>query len=126
MQWFYFHYLEIFKFPPEIWRFVTSFLLTGPKLGIVMDTYFIFQYLSQLETTHPKFNRKEDLLWYLVFCGLVIVVCLATSQPFPSLPLKPIALHLVISARIVYYLFSYHGSWKRGRLPLHFDWSFSL
>ncbi|KAJ4423820.1 hypothetical protein N0V82_001559 [Gnomoniopsis sp. IMI 355080] len=74
MQWFYFHYLEIFKFPPEIWRFVTSFLLTGPKLGIVMDTYFIFQYLSQLETTHPKFNRKEDLLWYLVFCGFVIVV----------------------------------------------------
>ncbi|CAN8096101.1 unnamed protein product [Discula destructiva] len=72
--WLYFHYLEVFKLPPEIWRFVTSFLLTGPKLGIVMDTYFIFQYLSQLETTHPKFNRKEDLLWYLIFCGSVIVI----------------------------------------------------
>ncbi|ROW06013.1 hypothetical protein VMCG_04658 [Cytospora schulzeri] len=72
--WFYFHYLEIFKLPPEIWRFVTSFFLTGPQLGIVMDTYFVFQYVSQLETAHPKFGRKEDLLWYLVFCGFVIIV----------------------------------------------------
>lgn len=88
VKWLYFHYLEIFKFPPEIWRFVTSFLLTGPKLGIVMDTYFVFQYLSQLETTHPKFNRKEDLLWYLVFCGFVIVVCLATIHPACPLDLR--------------------------------------
>lgn len=100
IQWFYFHYLEIFKFPPEIWRFVTSFLLTGPKLGIVMDTYFIFQYLSQLETTHPKFNRKEDLLWYLVFCGLVIVVSLAPRQRqlYLSCPLHALhALHFTSS-----------------------------
>lgn len=81
MQWLYFHHTEIFKLPPELWRFVTSFLLTGPKLGIVMDTYFIFQYLTQLETTHPKFNRKEDLLWYLVFCGTVIVVRVAPKKP---------------------------------------------
>lgn len=86
IQWFYFHYHEIFKLPPEIWRFVTSFLLTGPKLGIVMDTYFVFQYLSQLETAHPKFNRREDLLWYVVFCGFVIVVSLDTNpHPPPSL-----------------------------------------
>lgn len=77
--WFYFHYLEIFKIPPQIWRFFTSFLITGPKLGIVMDTYFIYQYTSQLETAHPKFNRKEDLLWYMVFCSLVIIVSLTTT-----------------------------------------------
>jgi len=28
------------KFPPELWRLVTSFLLTGPKLGMLMDPYF--------------------------------------------------------------------------------------
>lgn len=72
--WIYFHYLELFRLPPQIWRPVTSFLLTSPQLGIVMDTYFVFQYASQLETTHPKFGRKEDFLWYLVFCGTVIIV----------------------------------------------------
>lgn len=87
MGWFYFHYLEIFKFPPEIWRFVTSFLLTGPKVGIVMDTYFVFQYVSQLETTHPKFNRREDLLWYIVFCGFTILVSSTMIAPSHTVPL---------------------------------------
>lgn len=45
-----------------------------------MDTYFVFQYLSQLETAHPKFNRKEDLLWYLVFCSSVILVSSAPQM----------------------------------------------
>lgn len=72
--WIYFHYLELFRLPPQVWRLVTSFLLSSPQLGIVMDTYFVFQYASQLETTHPKFGRKEDFLWYLVFCGAVIIV----------------------------------------------------
>jgi hypothetical protein len=81
--WIYFHYLELFRLPPQIWRLVTSFMLTSPQLGIVMDTYFVFQYASQLETTHPKFGRKEDFLWYLVFCGAVIIV----RQPPPQTPL---------------------------------------
>lgn len=86
--WVYFHYLELFRLPPQIWRLVTSFLLTAPKLGIVMDTYFVFQYASQLETTHPKFGRKEDLLWYLVFCGTVIIVGSTQTPrlPCPALP----------------------------------------
>ncbi|KAK2602207.1 hypothetical protein N8I77_008758 [Diaporthe amygdali] len=73
-SWIYFHYLELWRLPPHVWRLVTSFWLTGPNIGIVMDTYFVYQYASQLETTHPKFGRKEDLLWYLVFCGAVIIV----------------------------------------------------
>lgn len=97
IQWFYFHYYEIFKLPPEIWRFVTSFLLTGPKLGIVMDTYFIFQYVSQLETAHPKFNRREDLLWYVVFCGFVIIVSCLLSAPLAFLP-RCLSLHSLLSA----------------------------
>lgn len=85
-SWIYFHYLELFRLPPQIWRPVTSFFLTSPQLGIVMDTYFVFQYASQLETAHPKFGRKEDFLWYLVFCGTVIIVRLPrqTLDPFHS------------------------------------------
>lgn len=121
-SWIYFHYLELFRLPPQIWRLVTSFFLSSPQLGIVMDTYFVFQYASQLETAHPKFGRKEDFLWYLVFCGTVIIVRLPrqTLDPFRSvLAITPHCTPL-ISARIVKCLYCYHGSWKGGRLPLHF------
>jgi hypothetical protein len=31
----------IFKFPlPEVWRFITPFLLTGPNFSFVFDLYF--------------------------------------------------------------------------------------
>ena len=33
-----------------------------------------YQYLSQLETTNPKFPRKEDVLWYLITVGGFIIV----------------------------------------------------
>lgn len=40
----------IFKFPmPEIWRFGTSFYLTGPGLSILFDTYFCKQSSGPLE-----------------------------------------------------------------------------
>jgi hypothetical protein len=39
-QWLYFTEDTLFRLPPEIWRPVTSFLLSGPQLGIVMDPYF--------------------------------------------------------------------------------------
>ncbi|KAJ9143844.1 Derlin [Pleurostoma richardsiae] len=73
-QWFWFHHSRLLTIPPEIWRPVTAFFLTDPGLGIIMDTYFVFQYLSQLENGHPKFTRKEDLLWYLMFVGIVIII----------------------------------------------------
>lgn len=79
--WVYFHYLELFRLPPQIWRLVTSFWLSSPGLGIIIDTYFVYQYTSQLETGHPKFGRKEDFLWYLVFCGTVIIVRLSKQTP---------------------------------------------
>lgn len=28
------------KLPPQLWRIVTSFWLTGPGLSIIFDTYF--------------------------------------------------------------------------------------
>ncbi|KAK3351334.1 Der1-like family-domain-containing protein [Neurospora tetraspora] len=73
IDWIYFDESRLFKLPPEIWRLVTSFLLSSPQLGIVLDPYFAYQYLSQLETTNPKFQRKEDILWYLITVGGFII-----------------------------------------------------
>jgi membrane associated rhomboid family serine protease len=116
ISWLVFHPYYLWKFPPEIWRLPTSFLLTGPKMSILFDTYFLYQYMSQLEMGHPKFPRKEDLLWYLLFVSGVVVVGV-----FFLFLLGPINCLLVaprISARIVD-SYSYSGSWKRGRSPLH-------
>ncbi|PHH80353.1 hypothetical protein CDD83_3768 [Cordyceps sp. RAO-2017] len=36
--WFVFYPRFLWKIPPQIWRFGTAFLLTGPKLGLLFDT----------------------------------------------------------------------------------------
>lgn len=71
---FFFHYSFLLQFPPAVHRLFTSFLLTGPGLGVLFETYFVYSYLSQIEKSNPKFSRKEDLLWYLMFVGGVIIV----------------------------------------------------
>ncbi|KAI1458503.1 Der1-like family-domain-containing protein [Annulohypoxylon moriforme] len=68
---FIFHYSLLFKFPPGLYRLVTSFLLTGSGMSVLFDTYFVFTYLSQLEN-NPKFQNKEDLIWYLMFVTGII------------------------------------------------------
>ncbi|KAL0465698.1 Der1-like family domain-containing protein [Neurospora intermedia] len=74
ISWIYFDESRLFKLPPEIWRLVTSFLLSSPQLGIVLDPYFAYLYLGQLETSNPKFQRKEDVLWYLITVGGFIII----------------------------------------------------
>lgn len=71
---FFFHYSQLFQFPPAIHRLVTSFLITGPQIAIIFEPYFLYSYLSQLEKENSKFSRKEDLVWYLMFVGSVIIV----------------------------------------------------
>ncbi|ESA42547.1 uncharacterized protein NCU01296 [Neurospora crassa OR74A] len=111
ISWIYFDESRLFKLPPELWRLVTSFLLSSPQLGIVLDPYFAYLYLSQLETSNPKFQRKEDVLWYLITVGGFIIVGLTSlffflfSSPLDyTFSLKPVTTHigiLGISARIV-------------------------
>ena len=36
----YFHWATLVGLPPQIWRLVTSYLLTQPKLAIILDPYF--------------------------------------------------------------------------------------
>ncbi|KXJ93360.1 centromere/microtubule-binding protein cbf5 [Microdochium bolleyi] len=69
---FFFHKSLLFKLVPEVHRCVTSFLLTGPQMAVLFDTYFVYHYLSQLERG-SKFAKKEDLIWYLMFVGSVII-----------------------------------------------------
>ncbi|KAI1747358.1 Der1-like family protein [Xylaria castorea] len=71
---FFFHYSMLLKFPPAIHRFATSFLITSKDLGVLFDTYFVYTYLSQIERNNAKFAKKEDLLWYLMFVGGVIIL----------------------------------------------------
>ena len=38
-HWFHFEVYRLLRIPPEIWRPVSSFFLTTPKLGIILDPY---------------------------------------------------------------------------------------
>lgn len=101
----------IFKFPlPELWRLVSSFLLTGGGFNFVFDLYFsisapscngcwltstVWIYGTGLELNSPRFSQPGDFFTYVLFCAAVIIV-----SENPSL-CPPFALfqHLAISAR---------------------------
>jgi hypothetical protein len=72
--WFYYDTSLLLKFPPEIWRPFTSFFLSSPKLGIILDPYWVYQYMTQLELANTRLPRKEDVLWYLLTVGATIIV----------------------------------------------------
>lgn len=63
---------KIFAFPPQIWRLVTAFFITGPRTGIIFDPYFLYQYGSQLELSSSRFTEPGSFLTYIAFNGLVI------------------------------------------------------
>ncbi|MCJ1456605.1 hypothetical protein MMC28_006967 [Mycoblastus sanguinarius] len=64
----------IFKFPlPEVWRFITSFWVTGGGLSILFDTYFLWMYSSGLEKESGRFSQPGDFFTYIIFLGLVIL-----------------------------------------------------
>jgi len=64
----------IFKLPPDLWRLVTPFLITGPQFSILLDTYFVYTYASALETESARFAHPGDFVTYLCFVCLTIVI----------------------------------------------------
>ncbi|PQE16614.1 centromere microtubule-binding Cbf5 protein [Rutstroemia sp. NJR-2017a BBW] len=68
-----FYLSSLLKFPPQLWRLLTSFLITGPDLGIIFDTYFLYTYGSKLETASPRFSQPGDFMTYVLF-GLNVLV----------------------------------------------------
>ncbi|KAF4632353.1 hypothetical protein G7Y89_g5772 [Cudoniella acicularis] len=61
------------QLPPQIWRLVTPFLLTGPQLGIIFDTYFLYTYGAKLERASPKFTQPGEFFMYIVFVCTTII-----------------------------------------------------
>jgi len=72
--YFVYYARKVFRLPPQIWRVATCFLITRPKLGILFDTYWVYNYTSQIEHSNPKFRTKEDVVWYLMFVAGVLHV----------------------------------------------------
>ncbi|OLN84908.1 Derlin-2-like protein 1 [Colletotrichum chlorophyti] len=74
--WFIFAPQFLLKMPPQIWRIGTNFLMTGPQLGLLFDTYFLYSYLTALEVGNARFPRREDVVWYLIFvCTVITALC---------------------------------------------------
>ncbi|KAL7925416.1 Der1-like family domain-containing protein [Trichoderma austrokoningii] len=72
---FFYDLYYLARFPPQIWRLVTCFLITFPNLGVLFDTFHMYMYMSQLEKGHPRLSRREDLVWYLTFvCGTILIL----------------------------------------------------
>ncbi|KAM3072007.1 hypothetical protein ACMFMG_008473 [Clarireedia jacksonii] len=68
-----FYLASLLKFPPQLWRLLTPFLITGPDLGILFDTYFLYTYGSKLETASPRFSQPGDFLTYVLFvCATIL------------------------------------------------------
>ncbi|CAI7628444.1 unnamed protein product [Penicillium manginii] len=64
----------LWKLPPQIWRLVSSFMLTGSGISFIFDLYFMYYYGSSLETASPRFTQPEDFFTYLVFVASVILL----------------------------------------------------
>ncbi|QDS70080.1 hypothetical protein FKW77_004786 [Venturia effusa] len=61
---------------PEIWRFITPFLITGPKFSILMDPYFLFTYGSGLERDSPRFTEIGSFFVYVAFVmAMIVALC---------------------------------------------------
>ncbi|KMW68145.1 hypothetical protein BDDG_12608 [Blastomyces dermatitidis ATCC 18188] len=69
----FYHHSFIFKIFPEVWRLVTSFLLTDSDLNFIFDLYFMYKYGSGLERDSPRFSIPGDFFTYVVFVGTVIL-----------------------------------------------------
>jgi len=79
-----------YKSVPQIWRPITSLLLTKPNWGLLMDPYFLFVYGSKLESEAERFQHGRtgtaDFMFFIVFCSAVIIV--SFSFTFFSIPLR--------------------------------------
>ncbi|KAG9658270.1 hypothetical protein KCU95_g19937, partial [Aureobasidium melanogenum] len=67
---------EVFKlWVPQVWRLVTAFLITGPKLSLILDPYFLFTYCKALEVDSGRFSQPGDLFVALVFiCSVILLL----------------------------------------------------
>ncbi|KAL2419794.1 hypothetical protein ABEF95_003045 [Exophiala dermatitidis] len=72
-MWIIFHPSFVLKFPPELWRLLSSFILTGGGFSFVFDLYFMYTYASGLELNSPRFTQPGDFFTYVAFVSSVIL-----------------------------------------------------
>ncbi|OAL73483.1 hypothetical protein A7D00_1510 [Trichophyton violaceum] len=65
---------RILQIPPQLWRLVTPFFLTGGGIGFFLDLYFLFQYASDIEVNSPRFSGPGDFVTYVIFVAIFILV----------------------------------------------------
>ncbi|KAK0103967.1 hypothetical protein ONS96_005072 [Cadophora gregata f. sp. sojae] len=71
----------LIQFPPELWRLVTSLLITGPRLSLLFDVYFLYVYGAKLEIASPRFSQRADFVTYLCFiCGVILILNLLITS----------------------------------------------
>ncbi|KAF4985780.1 hypothetical protein FDECE_16315 [Fusarium decemcellulare] len=69
------HPFYLWQFPPQIWRLVTCFFLSDHPISLLMDSYFLYRYCVSMEMGNPRFPRKVDLVWYILFiCGTILMI----------------------------------------------------
>ncbi|KAK0940451.1 hypothetical protein LTR29_008039 [Friedmanniomyces endolithicus] len=102
---------------PQIWRLVTPFILTGPKLGLLLDPYFLYTYGSQLELEASRFTQPGDFFMYLVFVATVILL-LGGVWLQGILLLSPLTLALAYTAaqenpnrQLNYFIVTFSAKW---------------
>ncbi|KAF5659176.1 hypothetical protein FHETE_9525 [Fusarium heterosporum] len=69
-----YHPSYLWNFPPQIWRFVTSFFVELNPIRLLFDAYFLYRYCSQMEMGNARFPRKVDLIYYILFVSTVILM----------------------------------------------------
>lgn len=76
INWLYFSNDFVYTFLSQIWRVWTNYLFTQPQLGLLFDTYFLYTYIRALEVDNPRFSKREDVIWYLIFVsGVTTFLC---------------------------------------------------
>ncbi|CCX33596.1 Der1-like family-domain-containing protein [Pyronema domesticum] len=55
----------------QFWRLGTSFLLSRPQLGVLLDPFFLYRYASDCERV--LLARKGDFTIFLLFVGSIII-----------------------------------------------------
>ncbi|KAL4726129.1 hypothetical protein ACLX1H_006806 [Fusarium chlamydosporum] len=69
------HPSYLWMFPPQIWRLVTSFFISLDAMSLIMNSFFLYRYCSQMEMGNPRFPRKVDLVYYLFFvCSVILII----------------------------------------------------
>ncbi|KKA28053.1 hypothetical protein TD95_001543 [Thielaviopsis punctulata] len=72
-SWIMFTWQQFLQLPPQLWRLPTSFLLTGPSLGMLFDPFMLYRGLVELEMGNSRFRSKEDVVWYLICVALMTI-----------------------------------------------------